>query len=89
VLLFDEGTNNRFNIAGFGAGAQVGLHFTFLKHFYIRTALKAGWIDLPHVLTTGSDEDRASQHFWFVQHAIVMGGQFRFGGGKGSVKEQP
>ena len=77
VRLFDVGLNNRWNIAGFGVGAQVGLHFSFLRHFYLRNTLKAGWIELPHVLTTGTDVDHASQHFWFVQHAIVLGGQFR------------
>ncbi|MBP6313506.1 MAG: hypothetical protein KA408_14620 [Flavobacteriales bacterium] len=77
VRLFGEGINNRFNIAGYGVGAQVGLHLTFLKHFFIRNTLKAGWIDLPNVLTTGESEDRAGQHFWFVQHAVVLGGQFR------------
>jgi hypothetical protein len=79
VRLFGSGVNNRFNIAGFGVGAQVGLHFTFFKHFYLRNAVKAGWIDLPNVLTTGKDVDHAKQHFWFVQHAIVFGGQFRLG----------
>jgi len=79
VRLFGNGINNRFNIAGFGVGAQLGFHFTFLKHFYLRNTLKAGWIDLPNVLTTGNDVDHAKQHFWFVQHAIVFGGQFRFG----------
>ncbi|MBK9536978.1 MAG: hypothetical protein IPO10_17735 [Flavobacteriales bacterium] len=77
VRLFGEGINNRFNIAGYGVGAQVGLHLTFLKHFFLRNTLKAGWIDLPNVLTTGKSEDHAGQHFWFVQHAVVLGGQFR------------
>jgi hypothetical protein len=77
VRLFGTGMNNRFNVAGFGVGAQVGLHFNFFKHFYIRNALKAGWIDLPNVLTTGTAEDRADQRLWFVQHAIVFGAQFR------------
>jgi hypothetical protein len=79
VRLFGSGINNRFNIAGFGVGAQLGFHFTFLKHFYLRNAVKAGWIDLPNVLTTGKDVDHAKQHFWFVQHAVVFGGQFRLG----------
>lgn len=82
VRLFGVGLNNRFNIAGVGVGAQVGWHFTIWKHFYIRNTLKAGWVDLSHVLTTGTDEDHASQHFWFVQHSIVVGGQFRLGGTK-------
>lgn len=77
VRLFGNGTNNRFNVAGFGIGVQAGFHITFLKHFYIRNALKAGWMDLPMVLTTGNDADRANQHFGFLQHAIVFGGQFR------------
>lgn len=77
VRLFGVGLNNRWNIAGVGVGAQAGLQFNFLQHFFIRNTLKAGWIDLSHVLTTGADEDHASQHFWFVQHAIVLGGQFR------------
>ena len=81
VRLFGKGLNNHFNVAGVGVGAQVGLHFTLWKHLYIRNALKAGWIDLPRVLTTGNSEDRASQHFWFVQHAIVVGAQFHIGGG--------
>jgi hypothetical protein len=82
VRLFGEGINNRFNIAGVGVGAQLGLHFTFLRHLFIRNTLRGGWIDLPHVLTTGTTEDKASQHFWFVQNALVLGGQFGFGGGK-------
>ena len=83
VRLFGVGLNNRWNIAGVGVGAQVGLQFNFLEHFFIRNTLKAGWIDLSHVLTTGTDEDHASQHFWFVQNAIVLGGQFRLcGSGK-------
>ena len=82
VRLFGVGQNNRFNVAGFGVGAQVGMHLTLWKHLYIRNTLKAGWVELSHVLTTGSDEDHASQHFWFVQHSIVVGGQFRLCGSK-------
>ncbi len=75
VRLFGTGINNRFNVAGVGVGAQVGFQLDFLRHFYMRNAIKAGWLDLPRVLTTGNDEDHASQQFWFVQHAIVFGGR--------------
>lgn len=77
VRLFGEGLNNRFNVAGYGIGAQLGLHLSFLRHFFLRNTLRAGMIDLPRVLTTGRDEDHCSQRFWFVQHNIVVGGQFR------------
>lgn len=60
--------------------AQAGLHFTFLRHFFVRYTVRTGWIDLPRVLTTGKHDDHASQQFWFVQHNIVVGGQFRFSG---------
>ena len=75
VRLFGKGINNRFNVAGVAVGAQIGLQLDFLHHFYVRSTLKAGWVDLPKVLTTGNNEDHASQHFWFVQHAIVLGGR--------------
>ena len=77
VRLFGEGLNNRFNLAGYGVGAQLGLHFNFLEHFFIRNTLRAGLIDLPKVLTTGNDSDHASHRFWFVQHNVVVGGHFR------------
>ncbi len=79
VRLFGEGLNNRFNVAGFGLGAQAGLQFNFLRHFYVRNTLRTGWIDLPNVLTTGSRQAHASQHFTYVQHAVMVGGQFRIG----------
>ena len=82
VRLFGKGLNNRWNLAGFGVGAQAGVQFEFLRHFYIRNTLRAGWIDLPRVLTTGDREDRARQHFWYVQHAIMVGVHFRIGRSK-------
>lgn len=73
VRVFGEGINNRFNVAGYGLGAQTGLHITLFKHGFIRNTLRAGYIDLPKVLTTGSADTGADQHFWFVQHAITAG----------------
>jgi hypothetical protein len=40
VRLFGEGMNNVFHVAGFGVGAQLGLHFTFLDHFFARATAK-------------------------------------------------
>lgn len=73
VRLFGVGLNNRFHLAGWGAGVQAGLHFTFCRALYLRTTLKGGYIDLPDVLTTGKDPDRASQHFYFAQWNVVFG----------------
>lgn len=73
VRLFGEGINNNFHLAGYGAGAQVGLFALLLDRVFLRANVRAGYIELPSVLTTGKAEDRASQHFWFVQENVVLG----------------
>lgn len=77
VRLFGEGQNNRFNLGGWGAGAQAGVHATFFDHVFLRSTVRGGYIDLLDVLTTGDEDDRASQHFWFAQWSVVLGAQFR------------
>ncbi|MFZ1689139.1 MAG: hypothetical protein WAU70_17080 [Flavobacteriales bacterium] len=77
VRLFGEGLNNRFHLAGWGAGAQGGLHITVFKTIFLRSMVRGGYIDLLDVLTTGDDADRASQHFWYVQWCTALGAQFR------------
>ncbi len=85
VRLFGEGVNNVFHIAGVGGGAQLGLHFTFCEHLFLRATARGSWIELPSVLTTGTSEDRASQHFWAYQGNVAFGGQFRLGGKRKEV----
>ncbi|MCB0791595.1 MAG: hypothetical protein H6595_11280 [Flavobacteriales bacterium] len=78
VRLFGEGVNNRFHLAGFGLGVQAGVHVTILRYVFLRVTGRAGWIDLPNVLTTGTSEDRAHQNFLFYQGSAELGAQFRF-----------
>ena len=73
VRLFGEGLNNKFHLAGYGAGAQIGVFGLFMDRIFVRANVRAGYIELPSVLTTGKAEDRASQHFWFVQEHVVVG----------------
>lgn len=73
VRLFGEGINNRFHLAGYGAGAQLGLFAVFWDRLFVRAAVKGGYIELPDVLTTGTDVDRARQRFWFVEEYAVFG----------------
>ncbi|HMQ74793.1 MAG TPA: hypothetical protein PKE21_08160 [Flavobacteriales bacterium] len=82
VRVFGDGVNNVFHLAGFGVGAQVGLHLVLWKHLLVRTTGRAGWVDLPDVLTTGEAGERASQHFWFWQANLTVGVQFALGGRK-------
>jgi hypothetical protein len=73
VRLFGEGINNKFHLAGYGAGAQLGLFAVFRDRIFLRANVRAGYIDLPSVLTTGRSSDRASQHFWFVEENAMLG----------------
>ena len=73
VRLFGEGINNEFHLAGYGAGAQLGMMAVLHDRIFLRAAAKGGYIELPDVLTTGTSEDRARQRFWFVQEYAVLG----------------
>lgn len=73
VRLFGEGINNNFHLAGYGAGLQLGVFALVADRIFLRANVRGGYIELPSVLTTGKSEDRAGQHFWFVQENVVLG----------------
>ncbi len=73
VRLFGEGINNKFHLAGYGTGAQLGLFGILWDRLYVRAVAKGGYIELPSVLTTGTSDDRARQRFWFIQEYVVLG----------------
>ncbi|MBL4642541.1 MAG: hypothetical protein JKY44_03005 [Flavobacteriaceae bacterium] len=66
-----------FNVAGWGVSASVGLNITFLKHFFIQSDVKAGYINMSNIRTTKNTADFASQSFSFIENTIVFGGRFR------------
>lgn len=66
-----------FHLSGWGISAGVGLNVTFLKHFYIQSDYKIGYINMPNIKTSLSSVDSASQSFYFFQNNIVIGGRFR------------
>lgn len=69
--------HDQFHVAGYGADIKTGLNVTFFKHYFIQTELKGGYINMPEIRTTFSEDDHASQHFNFVQWNLVVGGIFR------------
>lgn len=69
--------HDQFHVAGYGADIKTGLNVTFFKHYFIQTELKGGYINMPDIRTTFSEDDHASQHFNFVQWNLVVGGIFR------------
>ncbi|MCO5273452.1 MAG: hypothetical protein M9900_00865 [Flavobacteriales bacterium] len=73
VRLFGEGLNNRFHLAGYGIGAQAGIFALVHDRIFVRARVHAGFINLPDVLTTGTADERAKQHFYFIEEQVVLG----------------
>ena len=68
--------HNKYHLAGYGLSGVIGLQLGFLKHFFIQSELKGGFINLPDVRTTNSKSDKASQHFLFAQWNYTLGANF-------------
>jgi hypothetical protein len=77
TTLMGKERHDDFHISGYGTNLKAGLNVTFFKHFFIQTEIKGGYINMPDIRTTKSPDDRASQHFTFVQGNFVVGGIFR------------
>ncbi|WP_276380524.1 hypothetical protein [Flavobacterium sp. H4147] len=77
TTLLGKERHDDFHTSGYGVSAKAGLNVTFFKHFYIQGELKGGYIDMKDIRTTVSNEDKASQHFYFFQKIVAVGGIFR------------
>ena len=77
TTLMNKERYDEFHVAGYGASLKTGLNFTFFKHFFIQSEIKEGYINMPDIRTSINPTDRASQHFFFFQRNITLGGIFR------------
>ena len=77
VKLLNKERYDEFNVAGWGISAGVGINITFLKHFFIQSDLKVGYINMSNIRTTKSSADSASQSFSFLENTLVFGGKFK------------
>lgn len=77
TTLLGKERHDDFHISGYGLSAKAGINFTFFKYFYIQGELKGGYINMQDIRTTTSNEDKASQDFFFLQRIIAVGGIFR------------
>lgn len=68
---------DEFHVSGYGISANAGINFTFFKHFFIQGDIKGGFIDMHDIRTTHSVKDKASQHFFFFERVISVGGIFK------------
>ena len=77
TTLLKKDRYDEFHLAGYGVSLNVGLNLTFFKHFYIQTDLRGGFINMNDIRTTSNTNEKASQHFLFLQRVISIGGIFR------------
>ena len=64
---------DEFHLSGYGVSGFVGLNVEFLKHFFLQSEFKTGYINMPDIRTTKSESDSASQDFFFYQLNFVFG----------------
>ncbi len=67
-----------YHLAGYSCSAVLGLEFTFFRNFFLQGRLKGGYMNLPDINTTVVG-GKASQHFRFVESALVLGYSYKFG----------
>jgi hypothetical protein len=76
VLLLNRNVNDEWHFSGYGLSCHIGLNITVFKHLFLQSTAKGGYINMPNIVTTGKAEDRAHQHFFFMQTNIVLGYRF-------------
>ena len=84
TTLMDFESIDEWHVAGYGVSFMVGVELSFLKHFFLQTELKSGYINMPDILTNPAGADRASQSFWFLQNNYIFGGRWRLNFNKDS-----
>ena len=77
TTMLDKERYDEFHLAGYGISLNAGLNLTFFKYFYIQGDLRTGYINMPDIRTTNNSSESASQHFFYLQRIISVGGIFR------------
>lgn len=76
TTLLQKDRYDEFHLAGYGISVHAGLNLTFFKHFFVEANLKGGYIDMPDIRTTNNVSESASQHFFYLQRILSIGGIF-------------
>lgn len=75
--LLGKERHDDFHLSGYGISAKAGINLNFFKHFYVQGEIKTGYINMPDIRTTQSNDDHASQDFFYFQRIISLGGIFK------------
>ncbi|AEA42643.1 hypothetical protein [Fluviicola taffensis] len=77
TTLLGNARHDKFNVAGYGLGLVGAVKINLFKYFFIQGEAKYGFIHMPDVRTTNQIDDKASQHFFFMQYNVVFGAQLQ------------
>lgn len=76
ATLLGKPESDRFYISGYGISAKIGLNITFLRHFFLQTELKGGYINMFNSKPTNRAIDTAKHDFFFNERILVFGARF-------------
>lgn len=76
VTLFGKRMDNCFHIAGYCAGAEVGIRYEAYKYIFLEYTGKEVFANYTKVLTI--DSGRANHYFWTFESILVLGVQIPF-----------
>ena len=71
VTLFGQRVDNRFHIAGYCAGLDLGFRFQTFKYLFLEYSAKGSFENYKNVLVIGSG--KANHHFWTFENILVLG----------------
>ncbi len=74
--VFGDGLNNNFHVAGWGIDAKAGFKLDILKHFFLQTEIRTGFIQLNDILLHNEQPQRAKQNITFGEWYVVGGWWF-------------
>lgn len=73
VAIFNVETDNRYHIAGYVLGLDLGIRYDFLKYGFLEASLKGAYADYSDVLTVG--DGRAAHSFFTLEVIMSLGFQ--------------
>jgi hypothetical protein len=73
VVLFGQEQDNRFHVAGWCAGLEVGFRYEAFKHVYLEYTGKGAFLHYTDVLVMGAG--KAQHYFWAFENILVLGVQ--------------
>ena len=74
VTLFGIGRNDKYHVAGYVTGVELGLHFDLFKYFYLETTGKGVFANYNNVLLP--ENGRAKQKIYGFEYLALLGIQF-------------